>query len=1053
MKYQGNERRNIKVLATLTAIVMILGVFSVFPAMASGFVGADLARGAVADLVGMDAGAALPDYIVYDHNYIAKNLSGDNALNTTEPCWSYVSTQHYESEGFVRFNVDVTDSSQTAIKDPYIAMELEKNSEGKGKYRASDYNYITIIVRKNIAKSASFELFFETDTGYNRWWIEKDGATNVRSTQYADTENWQVLTFDLTRESAGLKSVRLDFLAANTFTDGESVDIAAVILNKDGDAVYESSYAIMESLYNPVQILKDFSEEYLGNFTVGMNPTNKVSIVDGNVVYKSVYVEGKDYSDPYAGFRYDLYIDAKNEGLEENDPGRLQKLTPMDFRYVVLKFRKAPDIPDNHIQLFVYTNKNNNSATPHHCPAGSHPQSVNYGWRTICVDMNAGTKGEFVDYWYDENATFGGFRVDWAGNGYAGAFLELDEILFFNDEAEARAFSKGLNNIPAPTEYTVSDDGETYIPSLAGETYLIRSASELLALNKTETNGTLASAEVDGKSVAALLSDGNGAPSVSLSGLGVSASNFETVAFAVKAVGGTDEKFDLAINYKTDTMQGVDQAHKLIAQGVGSDGWQIVSFDMSDVSDWTGSLESFTVECVSQSGNYTEGSGLYIHSVAFCFYPENAVEYAMYASELINTPKQVIADFKSGDKGYFSSGAAATDVSVVDGNMKFTATASSKDPQTKVLYKKFMNDSTKYKAITTDDFNYITIRYRAENLKSNHTAIDLYILDKNYAPILTYPDIPGNYICYASKTVKYSADGEWHVITIDMTNGGKNEPVWQGDFYGVRFDWCNQTQLDPESYFEIDSLMFFENKETAEAYEAMLNNIVSVKGEDINSNPDDSETLPDFPGGDGEETETETLPPFPGGDNEETTDTETLPSFPGGDGEETDTETLPQIPGGDATETETLPSFPGGDDTDTETQPQIPDNTEDVGSDTVESTEAESDSDSDDSSTDSSTEEESTTEEEHTSDGESTAEEESSTDAESDTEGESDSEEESKPEIILPVDPAPNAGNDADGEEELSETPFLIACVVLGGLSVASVVTVVFIKIKMRRDQ
>lgn len=1042
MKYQRNENRNIKALAILVSVMMILGVFSVFPAMASGFVSADAAPRAEEPVGDSSAYTALPDYIVYDHNYINDNLSTDKALNVTNPCWSHVATDHHAEKGFVRLKIDM-DGSEATTNDPYIALELEKNDAGNGKYSLSDYNYITIVARypRASAISARFELFFETDTSVNRWWSVADGPTNYRSTAYAAIDNWQVITFDFTAASGGLKSVRLDFLANGAFGEGNYVDIVAVVLNKDGQAAYDSSYEIMESLYNPLQILKDFAEEDVVHFRHGMNATNTVSIKDGNVIYKSNYVEanaqaGKDpYMDPYAGFKYDEYIDAQNAGLEENDPNRLQKLTPKDFRYVVLKTRTNPEIGGG-LQLFVYVN--GNGANGDYSPHGTGSASTNYGWRSVYVDMNANSRNSFKDIWLAEGTVFNGFRVDWAGTGGPGYFCELDEIIFFKTAEDAINFSKGLNNIPAPSDYdedAVPDEGNTYVPDPVGDTYSLYSASDLLGMNNTVVNGSFSVTDFNGATAAALISDGQGAPSVTFKNINMNAASFETIAFAVKAVGDESDKYDLTFNFKSVSMAKSVQANKVVAQDISADDWQIVAFDLTDVSAWDGTIDEITIECVSQSGNNDQSMGFYIYSAALCFYPENVAEYAEYVAKSINTPKQLLSNFNGGDLGYFNRNASATSVTVSNGNLMFTATGESTDPYVRFLYKKFMKESAKYKALTTEDFETLVIKYRAGNTKSNKSTIDLFILDENYNAIRSNPNVEGDNSAYASKTVKYNADGEWHTIIIDMTNGGKNEPVWQGVFNGVRIDWCASTEAGSDSFFEISDIIFFENEAAAKTYNSLISGVVIVKAEADDPSGSESETLPSFPG-DGDEETSETLPEF-------------------SDGEDSNTES------------ETLPTFPGDDEDTTETLPQLPeDSSEEISGDIIESTDEEDSSNIEDTTDEDTNEEESSNEEtdssdtQDTSDVENTTDTEESTSKEESTEEESSSDEESEtddesetetpPVINIPIDPGTTDGGDASTTDGGSETPFVIACVSLGGLSTASVGTVIFIKIRMK---
>ena len=939
MKYQGFEKRNLKILALITAVMMLMSVFSVFPVMAAGSGIAAQTEIEVDDGGSDTIGTAYPGYVVLDAADVYNNLEKNKVVSVEKASWHYVDYKLMDATAtdpaITRISVLNADNNQPN-KDPYIGLDIGNC------YSADTYKYVTLVVRVDDfdKEGIDFRMFYDTKgTGYV-------GGKSVTA-KYQATLGYEVLTFDFTNApdwEGDIRGLRLDIFDQQVST-GSYVDIVAMVLCADGEAVYESSYSIMESLYKPVQVLKDFAEEDLDKFTVGANGTNKVSIVDGNVLYGSVYSNALNsrgevvgYSDPYAGFRYDLYIDAKNEGLEENDPNRLQMLTPEDFQYVVLKVRKSLDI-EMGIQLFAYTN--GGSAHPGHAPAGSAKRSDNYGWRAVTVNFDSGYNKDYPEYqnrWTAEDTVFNGFRVDWAGTGTAGAFCEIDEILFFKNDFDAYDFSSGLNNIPAPSDFnesSIPDEGETYIPTPAGDTYSVYSFSDILSMNNTVENGFFSVTTVDGVDAAALLSDGAGAPSVTLFPDGIGADNYETLAFAVKFTGSADETFDLVFNYKTSTMTQADQAHKLIAEDIKGGTWQIVSFDLSAVSDWSGNIEQITLECLSESGDYAQGFGMNVQSAGFCFYPEDAAEFAKYTSEMINAPVQVLSNFNGGDLGYFNQGTAATNVTISNGNLKFTATAQSSDPYSHIHYKKYMKDSVKYKAITTEDFNYITIKYRADNIEAKMAIIELFILDENYQPILRNPENPKDYSCYVSRKVKYIADGEWHAITIDMTNGGQNESVWQGEFNGVRFDWCNEITVNPASYFEVSEMLFFATKEEAESYESVVNNVSVVVGEDVVHIPEESETLPSFP--DGEEESSETLPIFPGNDSTEET-TETLPEFPN-DSEESgsdsveessdvnseitsgeDDETESQFGEDSNTETETTPQFTTEIDTDTETE-------------------------------------------------------------------------------------------------------------------------------------
>lgn len=979
-----------RILALLTALSIISGVLAIFPALAASAVEPHReADGEVENAVSLNAAnepdaPKTPDYVILDADYINENLvvsqttaAKSNGV-TNAGGYSYITLEAKKA------------SSDKNNNDPYLPLNINFA------YAADDYKYVTVIARVNLAKErragVGFELFYTTEN------VPAFTHEARLYSEYHNTANgFQVLTFDVSKGqkwTGKINQFRLDFFAKNdgNFVEGDKCDIVAVILNKNGDAVYESAYDTLKAIYTPRQELSDFVPDDIPYFSKGGVNDNLVTVNDGRLMYRGL----SDYNDPYASFFYKEYMTAKGRGDEI--------LKTSDFNRTVIKFRTSPNLPSgNAMQLFVFTNEENmpkQIEEKYLNPGAGYKVSADYAWQTLVFDMEARTladnpltpdvANDSVNRWtYTES--FNGFRMDWCNKAVFNSFVEIDEILFFPNADSASAFSTAVNMITVPSSFSgenIYDGGETYTaPSYESGGYTI-SPGAMSSLISSFDN---AKSEVlnDGRYEVLRLTTTalDKTPSVTFKAPALDTLFDKIVVFAVKKIGlDVSTPSDFALYYKTSRMSDFDIFHKVSASYLDIADWQLIAFDMSEMSGWGEEVESFKVEFLSGDENYQVGAGCDIFSISLWTDAEDAVSFAERTIAHLYAPKQHLSNFMGEDIEYVNASSSKTNVEILESNIRYSASdADAKDPYARFEYRNYMLDRSEIKALKKDDFSGAVIRYKSENVAKENAFFQMYILDENYNPILINPDKPNDYSCYATGNDAYISDGGWHFLSLDMLNGGKNEAVWKGNVYGFRVDWCNAG--DAGSYIEISDIMFFRDKATADAYISATETFEIIKGVYLGA-PDVGED------------ETETLPE------------ETLPEF-------------------EEEESETKPSFNDPEDTEEteESETEKPTETEEL------------------------TETESESTDEETTDSETSDEETESDETESDeTESETEDEEGDMPPIDFPQGFDPNAGDPGgEGEKvEGSKVPFTIACISLAGLSGASIISVIAIRIKLR---
>ena len=994
MKNQDVSNSMRRLLALLTAIAVISGVLAVIPAIAASRLSATPladtsdsgSETMEAETEVIESGNAYPGYVVLDADYINANLSATGANGAEN---GGVMTDEEYGYKYIRLNAKnkpTKENPEELVKhnDPYISLNM--NSV----YDADVYNFVTIIARPDSASKGeegkAFELFFDTDSD------SPDGyqGTKLEASRYSAYAGFQALTYDFSNHAqwhGKINKVRLDFYNATNGNvgDGDYCDIAFIILSKTADYAYDSAYDVLKTMYTPVQVLKDFDQSSTQHFNHAPSAATEVTISDGSVFYKSKAKDNGAYDDPYVAFwskEYLTSVGRENEILKTGD-----------FSYTVIKFRTSDHKELGGMQLFVYTNEEKgpidraqvNSASKFLQPSRPYAASQNYNWQTTYFNMDNETlldnplteePNDQVSRWrYTEN--FNGFRVDWSGNGTEGAFLEMDEIMFFKTAEEAIAFSMAVNTIKLPTEYPYTektDEGEELILDFDNSGYQSYDAyaiDSMLAVSEGVVGEVNLSLE--GWSSFQLNATGTDeAPYALLRPGNLMMDANPNLTFIVKGCDGAAFK----LYYKTVEMSDYDDQHSVKAKYRETDDWQIISFDMRNMPDLIQDVNEFKIEFLADADAITDGAMVEILSLAICESNDAALRFVENELTNVYMPKQVIRDFGGGDEGYLSSnGSTKVSYNKSNKNVLLTMNADETSPSVDVLYKQFMVDSAKYKAISTDDFKCIVIQLNGASSASN---MELFLLDSDRNPAVTDISSEGTIYCSSGK-VGYGAAEAQYVI-FDMLGDGVNSDSWFGELEYLRLVWADEGKAGDR--VEISQIYMFEDKSDAQSYFDIVGNFEVILAEP------DVEQIPE-----------ETLP----GDIEE--------------------------------ETETKPSF----DEDT-TEPD--ETVEDEESSAEESTVEEETADN-----------EETTSLDETTETEETEETESESDSESEEDGESEEEGSEAPPSYTPPTDLNSDGGAGDGETQRAEgskTPFVVACISLSGLSGASIISVIAIRLKLK---
>lgn len=852
MKNQFSCQKMRRLLALFTAISIISGVLAVFPALAASVV--DLSQvnsSALQD--GVDAlsedetliGKAYPGYVVFDADYINANLIKESGHGAK--VGGVVENDKYKSVRLAAMSIDGQHHS-----DPYITLNMNDM------YDADAYKYLTVIACADSAKRGtegkSFEIFFDTDGDTSDGYT----ASKFLSQGYATVKGLQTFTYDFSdhKEWKGkIKHIRLDFFSSSEkdLGNGDYCDIAAVILSKTPDYAYDSAYDFLKNVYSPKQVLEDFGEDSLKHFISTLSATT-ASISNGNLLVTSAPKSNDNYEDPWAAFMYRDYM---------IDIGRKKDiLKTSDFSYTAIKFRTSPNIPkvnkgQTTMQLFVYTNDEKLPIAREQVkeqflsPAVTYTPSDNYNWQTAIFNMDSATlldnpltpaSGDQVSRWtYTEN--FNGFRFDWCSNGAKDAFLEVDEIMFFESKSDAQAFSVAVNTIKLPTKYPSdnSDGGEIFVPEAKIEGCIEMDAygiDEILDCPQGIISTTFTS-EDEWTGIRLSAAKDTDDPYVLLKTNDLKLDMYPSLTFIIRRNGiSADKPMSLVVYYKTADMLDYDEKHVAKAAYQNTDSWQIISMDMSNMPDLLSDVTELKLKFLADADDFEDEAGCEIFAIAACQSNATALEYARAALLDIYAPEQIVGSFGVGDEGYFVSN-GKTDVSYVkaNGGIKLTLTEDENDPSVNIFYRQFMLDSDKYIGLTTDEFNCVVFNLGAQ-VASGSGHMQLSLLGANKQP--TSADTSSSKVSYAN--------GLARSVALDMMSG-ENANGWFGSVDHLRLVWNGEGKAGDT--LEISDIILFKDGEDAQKYCEALNTFQVTVCTEPNENTD--ETLPEI----GSESESE----------------------------------------------------------------------------------------------------------------------------------------------------------------------------------------------------
>lgn len=428
----------------------------------------------------------------------------------------------------------------------------------------------------------------------------------------------------------------------------------------------------------------------------------------------------------------------------------------------------------------------------------------------------------------------------------------------------------------------LADGGESESP------YVILRADELLGRmsNPNATSFTLDSR--DGFPVVNLTFEtdhNDGFVSVNMTGY--SASKYTYVAILTYA--DITDPVNFGIYHHTGTRGPADMHYGEDAK-VNSlyeimTGWQFLEFDMSREQNWGGEMYKLRFDYMER-GTFPAGTRCDIAAVILSS-DAKAVHEAAYQLMLeIYPPVQAIGDFDETDVQFFDSpkyGAEPVNTRVTASNgslvYSYVSHPELNDPRVTFDYLGYAQHKG-ITALTTDDFRYTVIRYRAPSIPSS--VMELFTLTGDAKSLFDMIRIEDTYVCHSAST-GYDVSNAWSAMVLDMAeDDGLPENTglkygWMredGDrtFEGVRIDWCARGSLG--DYMEISDLMFYADETAARNVSMALTSL--TLGEDLYWGIDTDET----------ETEEETGGEFPWETEEETTEETTEETVPEYDNDE-----------------------------------------------------------------------------------------------------------------------------------------------------------------------
>ena len=933
---------------------------------------------------------AVNDYVILDADYLIERLDKKHEVSVGKANWHYVNCSLAESEfKYVRF--DVMNKDGAKHNDPYVALNVN------GDYSAEIYKYVTVFVKSDenaktgVSRAGKgFQIFFETSAANG--FNEKKSKT----VEYAGIEGYQILTFDFSANEAWIGDInrlRLDIYSRGEFGDGDYCEISAIVLSATPQAVYDSAFEVLGNMYPAKQVLSDFTEDELVCFNGGIEHKSGVSDTSVSIKDGNVrYDIESDYNDPYAPFYYKDLMNLR--GVPESE-----RLTAEDFEYTVMRYRTSPFVNDPQMQLFIFAGENyvpfkvNGS---HLSPAVRYTPTENNNWRTMIIQMNQNSKT--AEGW---SGDFNGFRVDWCNVDIRDdTYMEISDILFYSNGRAARAFSTALNTLTLPiSTEKVGHDGSYFKPLTAKDSYALVGVEEINAGmidSELATHSTLISKGMESVMLKVAKKSDRPYVELNLNG-GYSADKYKYITLLVKASATGGPRFSI---YYPNAEGEYDDYNLAMSEYQSNSDWQVLTFNFSKLSSWSGDIGTLKLEFLYSGMSYGVGTGCRIGGMAFCEDTEAVYESAYYMLANAYSPVQVLTDFTEDDVKYFqnSENEGNTALKAENGNLIYASTGGS-DPQKTFKYEAYAA-AHGLKPVTTDVFQYTVMRYRAQGVNGNR--LELYFMTGDAKSLwdmarFDYVDENGKrHYSIHSAVMSYRVSSAWSGVVIDMAQtDGKEDSVmllngWHREDGNTRFQGFRFDWAIGGAEGAFFELSDIIFFDNAEDAEAFSNAINT-----ITIPPSFTDPIPEDSEEGGEDITEESDT-----DTDETTE-ESVPEF---DNSEETTEDIPEYP----VDSETESSEETESETESETAP------EEIGSATdIETTEPDDGSDSED-------ESESSSENNGGGIG-----------------GNWDWDDE----------------DDASSTGEGSKVPFYVACVLLACLSVASIVTVIYIKRKSKNQQ
>ena len=266
-------------------------------------------------------------------------------------------------------------------------------------------------------------------------------------------------------------------------------------------------------------------------------------------------------------------------------------------------------------------------------------------------------------------------------------------------------------------------------------------------------------------------------------------------------------------------------------------GWQFLEFDMNDAKGWGGSIYEFRLDYL-EGGNLAAGTKCEIAAVIFSDDAKAVNDAAYGLMTEIYTPVQTLSDFKESDTAHFDtsryqSPSIDTKVEACEGSLVYRYTGGGKTaPQSMLDYLGYA-EANGMQALTTDDFRYTVIRYRAPAILES--AINLYTLTgADTEDLFDMIRIDGTYACHSAGAV-YSRATTWSAMVFDMAEDdgleentglkyGWNREDGDKTFKGFRVDWCAEGFAG--YYLEISDFMFYQSEDAAKGMTFALSSLM-----------------------------------------------------------------------------------------------------------------------------------------------------------------------------------------------------------------------------------